>query len=380
MKAETIRIRNGRIVDTAQGIDRVGDLYIADGRIVPYAQPDLEIDASGCVVSAGLIDAHSHVYITSETHRRAPFPPTVPDVQLAYGVTSMVDAGSSGVDNFEDFYRTVIRTSEMRIKAFVCLSSGGMSDKPDEHMDLTPFLNLAAAYPDVILGAKVYYTTGSVPEGEKGVLWLRHIVNTLQQHNPKLRVCVHITNAPVPAGAIADCLRKGDIFCHCFHGHNHSILLEDGNIDERVWEAKRRGVLFDVAPGMGNMSLSVTQTALQAGLYPDLLGSDMTRLTFNKPYYTKNLPFEMGKLQALGMREAQVWNCCTAAAAHMMGEPSLGTLQEGTPADIAIFKEQKQKYTIAASDKYRLTAQRRLVPQLTLRDGMIVYSAPDFWI
>ena len=58
-------IRGGRVVDPANGLDRVADVYVRDGRIVPPdkvpADADVSIDAAGLVVVPGLVDMHVHL-------------------------------------------------------------------------------------------------------------------------------------------------------------------------------------------------------------------------------------------------------------------------------------------------------------------------------
>ncbi len=61
----TIHISGGRIIDPAQQIDSIGDLWISRGRILPlgsgYEDAEISIDAKGMLVCPGLIDAHVHL-------------------------------------------------------------------------------------------------------------------------------------------------------------------------------------------------------------------------------------------------------------------------------------------------------------------------------
>ena len=62
-------IRNGRVIDPSQGIDRVADVLIVDGKVGEITAAPLEkvpedhgvIDASGLVVAPGFIDLHTHL-------------------------------------------------------------------------------------------------------------------------------------------------------------------------------------------------------------------------------------------------------------------------------------------------------------------------------
>ncbi|HIU57349.1 MAG TPA: dihydroorotase [Candidatus Ornithomonoglobus merdipullorum] len=63
-----ILIKNGRVIDPANGIDKITDIYVENGVISEVgADPDLEgvemevIDASGMCVAPGLVDMHVHL-------------------------------------------------------------------------------------------------------------------------------------------------------------------------------------------------------------------------------------------------------------------------------------------------------------------------------
>ena len=62
MSAESVVIKGGRVVD-ADG-ERVADVIVVDGRIAAVGadlSADRTLDATGCIVSPGLVDIHSHL-------------------------------------------------------------------------------------------------------------------------------------------------------------------------------------------------------------------------------------------------------------------------------------------------------------------------------
>lgn len=90
-------IRNGLVIDRSQNINRIADVYITDGRIAGIGKPPggtsqfEQLDASGCVVSAGLVDCHVHAY-----EHVTPLGVNIDNTCLSKGVTTLVDAGSAG--------------------------------------------------------------------------------------------------------------------------------------------------------------------------------------------------------------------------------------------------------------------------------------------
>ena len=389
MKLDYI-IRRGRVIDPASGIDEVRDVYVRNMRIVDPGDETVEckadqiIDAADMIVAPGLIDFHTHLF-----HEGSAIS-IHPDMMIAQGTTSAVDAGSAGTATYEAFYKSVVAQSLLRVKSFLTVYSGGQLD-PKLCEDFNPrFYNVekmervVEKYRDNILGLKIRLSRGVVPD-ETGTEYLKACVAIAEELDrrlgTKLRVCVHTTNPPVSAGELADCLRPGDIFCHCFHGMGNTIVQPDGSIDPPVLEARERGVLFDAANGRGNFGLKTARAALAAGFLPDIISSDLTVDKFNMPPYDKNLLLVLSKYLCLGLDLPTVLRCCTAAPAKLMGlEGQIGTLQPGAFADVAVFKLKKAAYVQKDFRDDALCCDRLLVPQLTMVAGEIQYCQADFYL
>ena len=212
-------IRGGRVIDPAAGIDEIRDIWICDGRIVePDGSPAREIDASGCIVTPGLIDYHAHVFHPGSALS------VPPELLLRQGTTTVVDAGSAGCENYEDFERNVMESSGIRILSFLNVSSFGLAGTENYDPTATDIEGIARTiekYPDQIQGLKIRLSRGIVP-AEHAAAWLRACVALAdileEQLGKKLRVCVHTTDSPISAAEIAGLLRPGDIFCHCYQG------------------------------------------------------------------------------------------------------------------------------------------------------------------
>ena len=389
MKVDYI-IRNGHVYDPLNGVNEIRDVYVKNMHIVDPKGEDVEckadfiIDATGKIVTPGLIDFHTHLFHEGSSiciH---------PDMMIAQGTTSAVDAGSAGTSTYSAFYKSVIAQSQVRVKGFLTVYGGGQLD-PKLCEDFNPALfnvekmeRVIEANKDNILGLKIRLSKGVVPD-ETGADYLRTVVKLADELNEKLgtslRVCVHTTNSPVPAGELAECLRPGDIFCHCFQGAGNTIVGEDGTIDPRVLEARERGVIFDAANGKGNFGIKTAQAALAAGFLPDIISTDLTVDKFNMPPYAKNLPLVISKYLALGMDLMTILERVTVVPARLMGmEGKIGTLQEGSFADIAIFELKEKEYIQKDFCDDEILCGQILVPQLTMIDGEIQYCQSDFYL
>lgn len=389
MKVDYI-IRNGHVYDPLNGVNEIRDVYVKNMHIVDPKGEDVEckadfiIDATGKIVTPGLIDFHTHLFHEGSSiciH---------PDMMIAQGTTSAVDAGSAGTSTYPAFYKSVIAQSQVRVKGFLTVYGGGQLD-PKLCEDFNPALfnvekmeRVIEANKDNILGLKIRLSKGVVPD-ETGADYLRAVVKLADELNEKLgtslRVCVHTTNSPVPAGELAECLRPGDIFCHCFQGAGNTIVGEDGTIDPRVLEARERGVIFDAANGKGNFGIKTAQAALAAGFLPDIISTDLTVDKFNMPPYAKNLPLVISKYLALGMDLMTILERVTVVPARLMGmEGKIGTLQEGAFADIAIFELKEKEYIQKDFCDDEILCGQILVPQLTMIDGEIQYCQSDFYL
>lgn len=387
MRADFI-IRGGRVVDPYTAVDEIRDVVIQNAKIVDPQGEAVEcgcvIDASGCIVAPGLVDFHTHIFYEGSGSCIRP------DLMIAQGTTTAVDAGSAGTVTYEAFYKTVIAQSAVRIKSFLTTYSGGQldfklcEDFNPQLINLQRMERVIDKYRDNILGLKIRLSKGVVPD-DKGLDYLKRVVELAEELNRKLetslRVCVHTTNAPVTAGELADCLRPGDIFCHCYQGMGNTIVMEDGSISEQILEARKRGVIFDAANGRGNFGVETAKRALAAGFLPDIISSDLTIDKFNIPPYAKNLLTVMAKYLTMGMDFVDVLRAVTATPAQIMGmEEKIGTLKPGADADIVILKQKEKVFVQKDFKDDELVSNILFVPQLTMCAGEINFCQTDFFL
>ncbi len=365
-------LRNGYVVDPANGVNGIHDIGVKNGRIAPVTLSSIserEIDASGCVVVPGLIDFHAHLFDSGSTLS------IKPDYMLATGVTSAVDAGTSGYANFPAFFRDVIVHSTVRIKAYLSVYASGQVDATvPENYDPRVYnpaglRNIFSRYRERLLGLKVK------AQGEDAVS-VRKTVDLAQELGTA--VCVHTTDPPCEMDQIAGMLREGDVLCHCYHGTGPTIM-RDGSVTPGVLAARRRGVIFDSASGKGNFSFRIAKAAFAKGFFPDVISTDWTADKLNCSAHCKSLTFLMSRFMDMGMPLTDIVRAVTANPARLIGlQDSVGALSEDMLADIAVLRiEEKNARHVDAFDEEFVT-NRLIIPQMTLSGGTIVFCQADF--
>ena len=376
-------IQNGRVIDPLNGTDEVKDLAVCGNKIIELPQaPKLDwrngvIDASGCIVTPGLVDFHTHIFHEGSGNS------ILADSMLSEGVTAAVDAGTAGTANFESFYKTVAATSAIHIRSYLAPYPLGLASGADTHSwdytkyNMNKLLWLLEEYKGHILGLKMKVSNGKVPV-EAANEYLEKLVEIAESQG--IGVCVHPTDPPIPAEQIVERLRKGDVFCHCYQGKGSTIINENGKVKREILEARERGVLFDAANGFGGYGLEVCQNALADGFFPDIISTDATILFARKPYYFKNLPGLMSKYLALGMTLPDIVRAVTINPAKAMGMAErIGQLTPGTQADIAILKWKEKPVTFKDCLGASIEGKGLLVPQMTMLGGEIRYCQTDFY-
>ena len=369
-------IRNGVVVDPAQGLSERRDVAIQAGRIVSVANeipPDSAwevLDTAGHLVTPGLIDIHVHVY-PGVSHYGVP-----PDATcLARGVTTVCDAGSAGADTFDGLRRYVIDVSETRVVAFLNISAIGMVSPLDNELEdlrhASPERAIAVVERnrDLIQGIKVRLSRRHV--GRNGLEPLR--LARKAADTVGMPIMVHPGDTDPSLGEILAELRPGDLVTHCFHGRPQGILDGDGKVLPEVVEAARKGIVFDVGHGVGSFSFDVARKALAQGLLPATISSDLHHYNINGPVF--DLATTMSKFLLLGRPLEEVVAKATSVPAGLLGlADRLGSVREGFVADLAVFKLAEGEFEFEDSMKEKLLGRQKLEPVAVIRRGRIYRS------
>ncbi|HAH13867.1 MAG TPA: amidohydrolase/deacetylase family metallohydrolase, partial [Pantoea agglomerans] len=302
-------IRGARLSD-----EQVVDIALQDGRIAAIGKvqgnAQRERDLAGrYYLSAGWIDSHVHCYPKSPIYHDE-----ADAIGVAHGVTTVVDAGSTGAEHIDDFYR-LTRAAQTQVYALINIARTGIVTQ-NELADMTQIDGEAvqqavARLPDFIVGLKARISSSVV--GENGVQPLIK-AKAIQQETGGLPLMVHIGNNPPNLDQIADLLTTGDIITHCFNGKPNRILTPQGELKAAVKQAIARGVKLDVGHGSASFSFEVARAAIAQGILPDTISSDIyCRNRLAGPVH--NLAHVMSKFFSVGMTPPQVIDCVTLNAA-----------------------------------------------------------------
>ncbi len=332
---DLLTIKNGMLLSPANGLfGEKGDVLIKDGKIAQVSdavEPQGTIvDAMGCYVTPGFIDIHTHCY------------PTVPlgvdpDILgIQRGTTTILDAGSSGADNFEDFYESTIKRAQTKVFSLLNIAAEGLT-RGHELNDLAKIKIHACkacvdAHRDVIVGLKAR-ASGSVV-GDLGIKPIAIAAQTA--HELKIPLMVHVGNYPPALGDVIDVLDQGDIITHTFHGKPGGVLNSDGTPIEQAVRGRARGVRFDVGHGVESFSFDTYRRALAAGFDCDSISTDLHVENYQGPVF--DLATTVTKLIACGEPLADAIAKVTSVPAAFFGLEGLGQLAPGMTADINVFR------------------------------------------
>jgi dihydroorotase len=366
-------LRGGKVFDPETAAWSQTDLLIVDGRIAdpveaPAAPPTL--DVSGLLITPGLVDVHTHVFVGQDLG-------VDPDVVgPPSGVTTFIDTGSAGAHLFRAFRRSVLDRCASRVRAFLNISTIGTTSilcggelENLGYCDEDAAVACAQANSDVIIGIKVRASGNVVgASGGEPLHRARRVADRLD-----LPLMVHLGPAPPSTEEILAVLRAGDILTHCCTGFDDNALIQSGRLRDAAEDARQRGVLFDVGHGMSGFDAVVAQGMLDAGFAPDTISTDLHAYSLDS---AEDLPSVMSKLMALGMTLEDVLTRATLAPARCAGlaDAGVGTIRPGSPADITAFEIIDGPVTYRDPSGHAFTGHSRLRAALTIRNGSIVHD------
>jgi dihydroorotase len=378
-----IVIKGGYVVDPKNNIHEPMDVAVADGKIISIAKKidttgALQVvNAKGMYVMPGLIDIHTHVFIGNEpdhSYGNGPLSISPDGFTFRNGVTTVVDAGCAGWRDFAVFKRQVIDISQTRVLAFLNIVGEGMRGGPYEQdtrdMDGKMTASVARQFRNYIVGIKVAHYSGSewtpVDEAVKaGTLANIPVMVDFGGNTPPLPIEELFMNR----------LRTGDIFTHCFGQLSTREFLVDTSIKKikpLVWEARKKGIYFDV--GYGGISFSFSQAipGIKDKFYPSSISTDIHTGSMNASM--KDLLNVMSKFMAIGMKLEDVILATTWNPAKEIKHEELGNLSAGATADIAILNVREGVFGFYDYTGYKIEGKQKLECEMTIKAGKIVYD------
>jgi dihydroorotase len=368
-------IRGGRVIDPAQSCDARRDVAFKDGKVA-VVEPAIDpgearevVAADGRLVVPGLIDLHTHVYWGGTSLSVRPEP-----VARRSGATTLVDAGSAGPGNFHGFRAHIIERCPVRILPYLNISFAGIfafsksvmvGECSDVRLlDARECLEVAQQNRDLIVGIKV--RVGRNTSEGYGVFPLELAIEVAQELG--LPVMAHIDFPPPSRKDMLARLRKGDVLTHCYRPFPNAPVVR-GEVRPEMWEARERGIIFDIGHGMGGFGFASTRPMLEAGFLPDVISSDVHVLSEHGPAF--DLLHSMSKLMALGMPLVEVIRAATARPAEALRRKDLGTLAPGAIGDATILDLADGAFDYLDVMGERITGERRLEVEAIVLGGKL---------
>lgn len=371
-------LRGGHVIDPRNQVDAVLDVGVAAGRIAAIG-PDLAagsatrvIDVAGMYVTPGLVDLHVHLFATTgQRDAWAGDNSVLPDgFSFRSGVTTMVDAGSAGWRNFENFRHTVIDRAQTRVLAMINIAGLGMMTNAVEQVvsEFQPLevAALARKHREVVVGVKTAHyeqpdwtsVDRALEAGREAGLPVMVDFGYFRAERPYWQL-------------VTEKLGPDDISTHCYRA-SVAWMDEDNRVHGYLHRARARGVRFDVGHGAGSLVFRNAVPAVRAGFYPDSISTDLHTLSMNLAML--DLPTTLSKFLVMGMPLAEVVRRATWNPAQMIRRPALGHLSVGAGADVAVLRVQGGEFFYIDSQGGRLRGTQRITCELTLREGKVVWD------
>lgn len=376
-------LKGGHVIDPKNKINTKMDVAIAEGKIVkvslniPANTAKKTVDVSGLYITPGIIDMHTHVFQGNDLGSYiADGQTAVPADAFTFraGVTTVVDAGSSGWRNFRLFKEQNIDRSQTRILALLNITGNGMygrfeeQDKTDFNPEMTSYM-ITKLYPKIIVGIKAAHYWGDFTQVDRAVaagkLAKVPVMVDFGEHQP--------TNSI--KSLFLEHLRPGDIFTHTFaYGpkDRETVVDDEGIVKPFIFEAQKKGILFDVGHGGGAFFWRQAVPAIKQGFKPDVISTDLHADSMNGGM--KDMANVMSKFLNIGLTLEEVIEKSTASPARVINRPDLGNLSIGSEADVAVFSLKKGEFGFTDVRRNTLKGTQKLDAELTIRAGKIVWD------
>jgi dihydroorotase len=370
-------LKGGTVIDPRNGVNGVRDVAIAGRKIAAVeagiaARRSIEtVDVTGLYVTPGLVDIHAHVY--AGTGLRGAYRgdySLYPDGHtFRSGVTTVVDAGSSGWRDFEDFKDRVIDRARTRVLAMLNIAGHGMDGQREQdarEMDAEAAARQALRHKDLVVGIKTAHYAGpdwvAVDRAvEAATLAGLPVMTDFGDFRPERPY----------RELVLERLRPGDISTHMYL-RMMPLLDGAGRVFLYLFDARKRGVFFDVGYGGGSFLFRQAVPAIRQGWIPDSISTDLHALSMNGGM--QDMMNVMSNFLNMGMTLEAAIAATTWNPAREIRREDLGNLSAGAPADAAVLRLAEGECGFVDTFGARMKGTRRLVCELTVRDGRVVWD------
>ncbi len=375
-------LKGGHVIDPKNGINTSMDVAIKDGKIHSVAtniaenQAKRVIDISGHYLTPGLIDMHAHVFQGTDVDSyiaNAPGSLSPDGFTFRSGVTTLVDAGSSGWRTFRKFKHQIIDQAKTRVLAFISIVGSGMYGRLEAQnindMDAVLTAFMISNYPEHIVGVKAHHYRGEdfIPEEravEAGTIAKVPVMVDFGEHDPMRSI----------KKLFLETLRPGDIFTHTFSytRNRETVVDENGKVKPFIFEAQERGILFDVGHGGGSFIWHQAVPSIEQGFFPDIISTDLHYWSMNDGL--KDMSNLLSKFLVLGMSMEDIISRATWKPAQVIQRTDLGHLTPGAPADIAVLHVLEGDFGYIDSRRRKIKSDKKISAELTIMGGNIMWD------
>ncbi len=373
-------LKGGHVLDPKNRINGPMDVAIAGGKIariaaaIPASEAKKTIAVGGYYVTPGLLDIHAHYYAIGSGLSIMP-----DNSALQSGVTTAVDAGSSGWKNFEDFHRTTIQRARTRVLAFLNIVSTGMAVAANEQdpaeMDVQRTAEMIGRYPAVIVGVKTahYWTREPFDAAHPPWVAVDHARQAAEKAGRPMMVDFAGREGRTYPDLLLEHMRPGDIHTHVLgRGFNPVVDYDTGKVHPYMFQAQKRGIFFDIGHGAGSFWFRTAVPALKDGFLPDSISTDLHTGSVNGP--VMDMAGVMSKFLNMGMSLEEVVRRSTINPAQQIRRPELGHLSAGAGADVAVLQVRKGSFGFWDCGKGRIRGTQKIEAVMTLRSGNIIWD------
>ncbi|WP_353717304.1 amidohydrolase/deacetylase family metallohydrolase [Dyadobacter sp. 676] len=376
-------IKGGHVIDPGNRIDAIMDVAVTAGKItqvaagIPVSDAKKVVDAKGLYVAPGFIDMHVHVFngTSPDAYIANGHTSVAPDgFTFRAGVTTVVDAGSSGWRNFKLFKAQTIDRSQTRVLAFLNIVGAGMASRYEEQdlSDMNPVMvanMIRRLYPNLIVGIKSAHYWGDYSQVQRAVeagkLADVPVMVDFGEHRPPLSI----------EKLFREYLRPGDIFTHTYaHGPNdrETVVDEHGKVKPFVLEMQKKGLVFDVGHGGGAFAWRQAIPSVKQGFLANVISTDLHTDSMNGGM--KGLDNVISKFLNMGVSLADAILRVTWNPAQVIRRPDLGSLTVGNEADITVFNVRTGDFGFMDTRRLRMKGDKKLEAELTIRAGKVVWD------
>ncbi len=377
-----ILLKGGHVIDPKNGINTPMDVAIKDGIIhsvaadIPENQSKKVIDARGLYITPGLIDMHAHVFQGTDVDSyiaNAPGSLSPDGFTFRAGVTTVVDAGSSGWRTFRKFKHQTIDQAQTRVLAFISIVGSGMYGRLEAQnvndMDAVLTAFMINTYPDIIIGVKAHHYRGEdfIPEEravEAGTIAKVPVMVDFGEHDPMRSIKT----------LFLEKLRPGDIFTHTYSytKNRETVVDDDGKVKPFIFEAQKRGIIFDVGHGGGSFIWHQALPSIEQGFLPDVISTDLHYWSMNDGL--KDFANLLSKFLCLGMSMEDIILRATWNPAQVIQRTDLGHLTAGAKADIAVLSLSEGNFGYIDSRGRKMAGTMKIAAELTIMGGKIMWD------